>query len=378
MRLFVVQSPAVIIRDLRIDGDAHVHAVLHQTVRSAHLDLETDLLHKLLIFGFRELLNEFSHGLRIPSGIGAGLRQKLGIVCVQAQHFLREIRLGKVEDLEFDALLFALVVQVYLQLLPGGQFDLRGFAGERIGPVHPDVAADAVQRLLVSPLLNDVIRIPPRRFTLYVARVALDMRFRNCQRLAVIDLFAAAGPEGERGGVDGQQTVHLLDVGEVAGDILSGLVVDHIAAHRIGARAGIGLTAVGDDTDAEFVGKTIDQDVRRAREGLAVIQLAGALGHERDRFRPCPVPIRGKGIRHAQDAAYGGDVCEVGSYVVAFGVKDRIGSDDVFALADRSLFAAGGGFEAETVGKVLGGDFAIGQGRAVIGAADRGGGEGDL
>ena len=183
------------------------------------------------------------------------------------------------------------------QFLPCVQLDLPGLPGERIGSVHPDDPADPVQGLTLGKglpvvrLRKDIGGIAPGSLVHHITARPCHSRIRTGEGRPVICLHGTACPHRERRGIHDQDSVHGLDIRKMACDVLAGTVIDRIAADRVGPPSRISLTATGCHLYAEPLRKAVDQHIAAAREGLSVIELAGALRHKRDSSCISPVAV---------------------------------------------------------------------------------------
>ena len=156
------QRAAVIIGDPGVDGDPDVGTVPHQVASGFRVDLQAVLFHGRPFLRLRKILFQLLIPLlqrfdalceedRIPGGIDTGLCHEVGVVPVQAQDLVGDLRFRDFFYFKFDRLqgaFFAVfVVQVYGQLFAGAQLDFARLLGEGVRTVHPDAAADAVQDL---------------------------------------------------------------------------------------------------------------------------------------------------------------------------------------------------------------------------------------
>ena len=144
------QRPVVVIGDLRIDRDADVCKVLHQTVGIGFRNQKTALFDPSVTGSrFRECFNAPTDDLNIPSRVPAGLLQHRLVVRVKPEEFIGKVIFRDILDLQFNTLFALLVGKEDCQLLTCPQLDLAPLAGKRVCGIHPDDAADAVQDLAV-------------------------------------------------------------------------------------------------------------------------------------------------------------------------------------------------------------------------------------
>ena len=183
------------------------------------------------------------------------------------------------------------------ELLAGLKLDLAPLAGERVGRVHPDDAADAVESLVVvgdvCGRFGDYIgSIAPGHFPAVASFVEGDVGIRLGQNSAVIYFLSSPRVDRERGGNDQKSAAHCLYFGEMTGDVLAGLVIDGIVIDRVVALARVRAAAAGAGLYGKNRRKTVDQNVRAAGQGLAVVILTGALRNQGDGAVPGPVAVR--------------------------------------------------------------------------------------
>ena len=149
MGFFLVQCPVVVIGALCIDGDPHICAVLHQVLSCLAVHLDAVYVAAPGVKG-RESLDPLVEFLGIPSRLGTGLGQDLGIVRIDAEDIFGNLVLGDGLNNILDTGFLILVGQVDGQLLTCDQVDLFDLPCERVAAVHQDGAADAVKGLAVS------------------------------------------------------------------------------------------------------------------------------------------------------------------------------------------------------------------------------------
>ena len=169
-------------------------------------------------------------------------------------------------------------------------------AGERVGRVHPDDAADAVESLVVvgdvcGRFGDDIGSIAPGHFPAAASFVEGDVGIRLGQNSAVIYFLSSPRVDRERGGNDKESAAHCIYFGKMPGDVLAGLVVDGIVIDRVVTLARVRAAAAGAGLYGKNRRKTVDQNVRAAGQGLAVIVLAGALRDKSDGAVPSPVAV---------------------------------------------------------------------------------------
>ena len=189
--------------------------------------------HAQIDIPIREIIDEPGHELSVPAGILHGLTKEIRIVRVQTQQFIRKFGLFHIFQRETDGLTVLFVVQIYEQLLTGVQLDFLCFTGERVRAVHPDGAAYTVQHLHVSRVRLHICHIPPGDRLLFVVRRVREPRIRGGKGRAVIHLFRARGPDGERLGIDDQFAGYGTDVREMFGHVLAARVKDCVSADRV-------------------------------------------------------------------------------------------------------------------------------------------------
>ena len=101
------------------------------------------------------------------------------------------------------------------ELLAGLKLDLAPLAGERVGRVHPDDAADAVESLVVvgdvCGRFGDYIgSVAPGHFPAVASFVEGDVGIRLGQNSAVIYFLSSPRVDRERGGNDQESAAHCL------------------------------------------------------------------------------------------------------------------------------------------------------------------------
>ena len=101
------------------------------------------------------------------------------------------------------------------ELLAGLKLDLAPLAGERVGRVHPDDAADAVESLVVvgdvCGRFGDYIgSIAPGHFAAAASFVEGDVGIRLGQNSAVIYFLSSPRVDRERRGNDKESAAHCL------------------------------------------------------------------------------------------------------------------------------------------------------------------------
>ena len=219
VRLLGTQRPAVVVGDLRIDRDADIRAVPHQPILINLVNLQT-VLDNAGLFNLLQFLDPGGQRFRIPAGIETGLCHQFRVILIKAQNLLREILHGHVLNHELNALLVLLTVQNHPHPLAGVQNLLDRLARERIRCMHPGRAADSVHDLTAGRCGGRKRGIPPDRFTGDVAGNRLHLCLRAGQRLAVVDLFRASGPDSQRRRIHGQHAIDRRDVGKVGIDVI--------------------------------------------------------------------------------------------------------------------------------------------------------------
>ena len=174
--------------------------------------------------------------------------------------------------------------------------DLAPLAGERVGRVHPDDAANAVESLVVvgntSGRFGDYIgSIAPGHFPAAASFIKRYIGIRLGQNSAIIYFLSSPRVDRKRGGNDQESAAHCIHFREMPGDVFAGLIVNGIIRYRVVALACVRAAAAGAGLNGENRRKTVNQNVRAAGQGLAVIILAGALRNKSDGAVPGPVAI---------------------------------------------------------------------------------------
>ena len=228
---------------------------------------------------------------------------KVRIAGKQPEYFFREFCFGNIFKLELNGLYIVFIMQIDQQLLPGMQFDLACLAGERIRPVHPNDAADAVKNLTVNidmgmniHFTESIRQVTPSRHTGFVTVHGSEHGVRVGQRLTVVILFGAACPYSERRRIHHQLSSYRFYMGKMAGNVFTSIIIDGPLGDRVGAFTRIPLGAFGRYSDRKSIRQAVDQYITRTRQRRAVIQLAGALRHQRDSAGPGPVSVGRKGV----------------------------------------------------------------------------------
>ena len=275
-----------------VHGDPDVGGICHDVPFAVRLDVQAVLQYGHC-FGRIQPVHTFLQFLRIPSCVFAGLDQEFGIVGIQAQHVVREILDGERFHGEDNTVAAVLSAETDEQALAGFQFELPVLPGHGVGAVDPDASADADHGLGPEGGAGHDGGVPPFRIFRDISWDGPDAGLLTGQGLAVVDFFRASGPDGQRGGIHAQRTVHRFDVREVAGHIFSGSVVNRVGFDDVGTAARVRAGTNAGDCDGAVSREAGDQRAVRAAEGFAVIQFAGGLGDHLDRVIPGPAAVGG-------------------------------------------------------------------------------------
>ena len=223
-------------------------------------------------------------------------------------------------------MVIAFPVQADRQALSGLQLDILRFTGQGIGALDIGAAADGDHPFAAQGGIGDQGSVRPGGFLGHIAGDGPDLRFLTGQGRAVIDLLRTARPDHQRGRIHDEGAAHGLHMVEMAGDVLSGGVIDRIGDNGVFALASIGLRTAGGDPHREVSGQAIDQGVGMPDQGRAVVEFAGALGDDGHLPIPCPVAVRRVII------------CLFSGFLDAAGNQQQVA---VFAAVDHALGQGG-------------------------------------